>query len=207
MQQTRSLPRNYSEYEAFKSEVDDKERLFNKLKHLIESQSPISIAKESWFDITKLWDKLQKQLLYWLWLLDSALPGDFKTVGEWLARAEKLLYCDEIPEAMNEETATIISRKLEEHKAFFTDLPAIQQKFAQACQSPLANEVPSEQLKNMAVRLNEVGPKAAQRRVRLKFLEHKVSILIITFFFHLIKMFIYYCSVALLHFCNLPKPN
>jgi len=176
LQQTRSLPRNYSEYEAFKSEVDDKGRLFNKLKHLIESQSPISIAKESWFDITKLWDKLQKQLLYWLWLLDSALPGDFKTVGEWLARAEKLLYCDEIPEAMNEETATIISRKLEEHKAFFADLPAVQQKFAQACQSPLANEVPSEQLKNMAVRLNEVGPKAAQRRVRLKFLEHKVSI-------------------------------
>lgn len=176
MQQTRSLPRHYSEYEAFKSEVDDKERLFNKLKHLIESQSPISIAKESWFDITKLWDKLQKQLLYWLWLLDSALPGDFKTIGEWLARAEKLLYCDEIPEAMNEETATIISRKLEEHKVFFADLSAIQQKFAQACQSPLANEVPSEQLKNMAVRLNEVGPKAAQRRVRLKFLEHKVSV-------------------------------
>ncbi|XP_066158002.1 muscle-specific protein 300 kDa isoform X10 [Euwallacea fornicatus] len=177
LQQTNSLPENYLEYAAFKAEVDDKSRLYNKLKHLIESQSPISIAKESWFDITKLWDKLRKQLLFWLWLLDSTLPGDLRVVGEWLARAEKLLYCDEIPDVMNEETATIISRKLEEHKAFFVDLPAMQQKFMQAYQSPLANQVPSDQLSNMAERLNDVGPKAAQRRVRLKFLEHKCCLI------------------------------
>ena len=145
------------------------------MKHLIEGQGLISITKESWYDISKLWSKLQNQLLYWLWLLDSQLPGDFKFVGEWLAKAEKMVYCDEIPTIMNEETASIISRKLEEHKAFFADLPTVQEKFAQACQSPLASEVPSEQLQNMAVRLNEIGPKAAQRRVRLKFLEHKVS--------------------------------
>lgn len=174
LQQTNSLPLDYNEYLAFKSEVDDKETVFDKLKRLIESQSVISIAKESWFDINKLWNKLQQQLLYWLWLLDSRLPGDFKFVGEWLAKAEKMIYCDEIPTAMNEETAAIISRKLEEHKAFFADLPTVQQKFAQACQSPLAREVPSEQLNNMAVRLNDIGPKATQRRVRLKFLEHKV---------------------------------
>lgn len=174
LQQTNSLPLDYNEYLAFKSEVDNKESLFDKLKRLIESQSVISIAKESWFDINKLWKKLQQQLLYWLWLLDSRLPGDFKFVGEWLAKAEKLIYCDEIPTAMNEETAAIISRKLEEHKTFFADLPTVQQKFAQACQSPLAREVPSEQLNNMAVRLNDIGPKATQRRVRLKFLEHKV---------------------------------
>ncbi|KAJ8930094.1 hypothetical protein NQ314_017138, partial [Rhamnusium bicolor] len=177
LQQTNTLPLNYNEYLAFKSEVDEKEKVFNKLKHLIESQSSISIAKESWFDVSKLWDKLQQQLLYWLWLLDSRLPGDFKFVGEWLARAEKLIYCDEIPTAMNEETAAIISRKLEEHKAFFADLPTVQQKFAQACQSPLAREVPSEQLNNMAVRLNDIGPKATQRRVRLKFLEHKCCLI------------------------------
>lgn len=174
LQQTNSLPLDYNEYLAFKSEVDDKETLYEKLKRLIESQSIVSIAKESWSDISKLWNKLQQQLLYWLWLLDARLPGDFKFVGEWLAKAEKLIYCDDIPTAMNEETAAIISRKLEEHKAFFVDLPTVQQKFAQACQSPLAREVPSEQLNNMAVRLNDIGPKATQRRVRLKFLEHKV---------------------------------
>lgn len=182
LEQTNSLPRDYKEYIAFKSEVDDKEKIYSKLKHLIESQSLISIAKESWFDVTRLWKKLQNQLMHWLWLLDSHLPGDFKFVGEWLAKAEHLIYCDEIPEIMNEETAAIISRKLEEHKIFFADLPTVQQKFAQACQSPLAREVPSEQLNNMAVRLNDIGPKAVQRRVRLKFLEHKVSkSIIITF--------------------------
>lgn len=176
LQQTDALPRSYPEYLAFKDEVDNKELVYNKLKGLIESQSIISITKESWIDITRLWQKLQSQLRYWLWLLDSLLPGDFRFVGEWLAKAEKLIYFDEIPTAMNEETASIISRKLEEHKAFFADLPTVQMKFSQAVNSPLAREVPSDQLNNMAIRLNEIGPKATQRRVRLKFLEHKVSI-------------------------------
>lgn len=195
LQQTNSLPNDYFEYQAFKCEVDDKEKVFTKLKRLIESHSLISITKESWYDITKLWDKLQNQLLYWLWLLDSLLPGDLRYVGEWLAKAEKLLYCDEIPTIMNEETASIISRKLEEHKAFFADLPTVQEKFTQACKTPLS-EVPSEQLHNMAVRLNEIGPKAAQRRVRLKFLEHKVRC------HQNILKFIFSSSVALLHSCN-----
>ncbi|KAG5889994.1 hypothetical protein JTB14_035906 [Gonioctena quinquepunctata] len=177
LEQTNALPRSYNEYLAFKAEVDDREKLYSKLKHLIESQSIVSITKESWLDISRLWKKLQQQLLHWLWLLDSLLPGDFKFVGEWLAEAEKLLFYDDIPTAMNEETATIISKKLEEHKAFFADLPTVQQKFSQACQSPLAREVPSEQLNNMAVRLNDVGPKAVQRRVRLKFLEHKCCLI------------------------------
>lgn len=175
LQQTNSLPLDFNEYLAFKSEVDDKEKMYKKLKGLIESQSVISIAKESWYDVSKLWNKLDLQLHYWLWLLDSLLPGEFKYVGEWLAKAERLIYFDEIPTVMNEETAAIISRKLEEHKAFFADLPAVQQRFALARNSPLAREVPSEQLNNMAVRLNEIGPKATQRRVRLKFLEHKVK--------------------------------
>ncbi|ERL91661.1 hypothetical protein D910_08989, partial [Dendroctonus ponderosae] len=177
LQQTRALPRNYSEYAASKAEVDSKERIYSKLKQLMESPSAISISRDSWPEYSRLWAKLQQQLLYWLWFLDALLPGDFKAVGEWLARAEQLLYWDEIPTAMNEETATIISRKLEEHKAFFADLPAVQQKFAAACQTSLADEVPSEQLNNLAVRLNEIGPKAAQRRVKLKFLEHKCCLI------------------------------
>lgn len=176
LQQTNALPRAYQEYVVFKGEVEEKEKTFNKLKAIMESQSIISITKESWFDIARLWNKLQSQLRYWLWYLDSFLPGDFRFVGEWLAKAEQLIYLDEIPQAMNEETASIISRKLEEHKAFFADLPTVQAKFAQAANSPLAREVPSEQMNNMAARLNEIGPKATQRRVRLKFLEHKVRI-------------------------------
>jgi nesprin-1 len=56
------------------------------------------------------------QLRHWLWLLDSGLPGDLGQVGEWLGQAESLIVSDDIPTIMNEETASIISRKLEEHK-------------------------------------------------------------------------------------------
>lgn len=54
---------------------------------------------------------------YWLRLLDSQLPPPFGQIGDWLGRAEEMIVSDDIPTVMNEETATIISRKLEEHKA------------------------------------------------------------------------------------------
>lgn len=60
-------------------------------------------------------------------------------------------------------------------QVFFAALPAVQAKFEEARQSPTAREVPPEQLENMALRLKVIGPKAAQRRIKLKFLEHKVS--------------------------------
>lgn len=175
LQQTNSLPLNFDTYLAFKEEVDDKATVYDRLKMMVESQSMISITADSWREVSRLWVKLESQLRYWLWLLDAQLPGDFKTVGEWLAQAEKLLYHDEVPTVMNEETASIISRKLEEHKAFFADYPTIMEKFQQACNKDYAKDVPRAQLTNMAVRLKEVGPKATERRIRLKFLEHKVS--------------------------------
>nr|XP_022915902.1 nesprin-1 isoform X7 [Onthophagus taurus] len=177
LQHTNSLPLNFDTYLAFKQEVDEKEVTFNRLRNIVESQSLVSITRESWIELDRLWSLLQFQLLQWLWLLDSKLPGDFKFVGEWLAKAERLLNDNEIPDVMNEETAAIISRKLEEHKAFFLDLPTVQNKFLQAYNSPLAREVPSAQLSNMHKRLNDVGPKAAQRRVKLKFLEHKCCLI------------------------------
>ncbi|XP_060527804.1 muscle-specific protein 300 kDa isoform X12 [Cylas formicarius] len=177
LEQTHSHPLSYETYLAVKSETDNKELTYNKLRTLMESQSALSFSREGWSDITRLWEKLRWQLFVWLWHLDSRLPGEFKEIGEWVAKAERMIYFDEIPTLMNEETATIISRKLEEHKAFFADLPNIQQKFSQLCQTPLAREVPSEQLSNMAVRLSGIPPKAAQRRVRLKFLEHKCCLI------------------------------
>ncbi|VEN42511.1 unnamed protein product, partial [Callosobruchus maculatus] len=176
LDRTNQFPMDYGEYAAFKAQAVEHEAVYVRLNRLIESQSIISIAKESWAETTKLWNKLQLLMYRWLWLLDATLPGDFRFVGEWLSRAEQLLYFDEIPKAMNEETAAIISRKLEEHKSFFADLPMVQQKFAQAMAA--AREVPSQQqLNNMAQRLNQIGPKAVQRRVRLKFLEHKCCLI------------------------------
>ena len=179
LQHTSALPTDFDSFMAFMTEVDEKQVTYNKLKNLIETQNIVSISKESWEDIVRLWNLLQDQLRHWLWLLDSKLPGDFRFVGEWLAKAEGLLNDSDLPLIMNEETAIIISKKLDEHKAFFVDLPTVQAKFLQAHNSPLAKEVPRAQLRYMHTRLNNIGPKAAQRRIKLKFLEHKVSFKII----------------------------
>lgn len=174
LQQTDSLPMNYDTFLAFREEVDEKFLVYEKLRNMFESQSMISVTPDSWREINRLWRKLESQLRYWQWLLDAQLPGDFKTVAIWLAEAEKLIYEDEVPTVMNEETASIISRKLEEHKAFFAEYPTIQEKFQKACAQDYAKDVNKVQLNDMATRLKEVGPKATERRIRLKFLEHKV---------------------------------
>lgn len=161
-----------------KSEADARFGLYSKLKNLIASQSTIvALTPSAWEEINHLWNQHQYQLNYWLWWLDSNLPGDFGTVGKWLAEAEKLLYLDQLPTAMNEETAAIISKKLEEHKKFFAGYEHIKDLFYRAKQSPLAAKIPPEQLRNMEQRLIDVGPKAAQRRIRLKFLEHKCCLI------------------------------
>jgi len=59
-------------------------------------------------------------------------------------------------------------------QAFFAELPSIQNKFIAAKASALAQGVLPEQVNSIGQRLEDIGAKAAQRRVRLKFLEHKV---------------------------------
>lgn len=47
LMQTNSLPLDYNEYQAFRSEADEKEVTYQRLRSLIESQSIISITKVS----------------------------------------------------------------------------------------------------------------------------------------------------------------
>ena len=116
------------------------------------------------------------QLRHWQWLLDTALPGEFGQIGEWLNQGEALVYADDVPTHLNEEAAAILNQKIEDHKAFFRDLNSVQNQFANAVRnSDLVSTIPKEQLEAMARRLKEIGPKADVRAVRLKFLEHKVG--------------------------------
>lgn len=175
---THSLPNNYQEYLSAKSEADTRFGLYNKLKNLVSTQhNIIGLTQSSWEEIDKLWNQHQYQLRFWLWMLDSNLPGDFAVVGKWLAEAEKLLYHDEIPAVLNEEAAGIISRKLEEHKQFFANYEKIKEIFYRTKQSQLADRAPIDQLRSMEQRINDVGPMAKQRRLNLKFLEHKCCII------------------------------
>nr|XP_050869210.1 muscle-specific protein 300 kDa [Vespula vulgaris] len=169
-----SFPPNYSEYISFNEEVEEKRLLYKKLQGLVHTPSIINITRDFLRYIQKLWKTLELLMLHWVWLLDSTLPGDLGLTGRWLARAECLLNSDEdIPEEMTEETANIILEKLEDHKKFFLDLPTMTEKFEQAKNSPLAQQVLREQLENMTARFSSLPSKAAKRRIKLKFLEHK----------------------------------
>ena len=52
----------------------------------------------------------------WRWALDNNLPSPFDKIADWLIKAENIIYNDDIPNVMNEDTATLINQKLEEHK-------------------------------------------------------------------------------------------
>ncbi|XP_033150837.1 nesprin-1 [Drosophila busckii] len=172
------FPRDFGEYLLARSEVDAHLPAYNRLKQLIETQSGfLQISRSAWDEINELWQRLHYQMMYWLWLLDAELPGEFGVVGKWLAEAEKLLMDNDIPNAMNEETAAVISRKLEEHKLFFADMPRMLAMFDNAKRTPLAQQLPLEQLRNMERRLQQVAQQAAERRIRLKFLEHKCCLI------------------------------
>ena len=117
-----------------------------------------------------------KQIRHWRWKLDTALPGEFGQVGEWLNQGEALVYSDDVPTQLNEEAAAVLNQKIEDHRAFFKDLNSVQKQFSDAlATSPHVSKIPREQLESLGVRLNEIGPKSEIRAVRLKFLEHKVK--------------------------------
>ncbi|XP_076667923.1 muscle-specific protein 300 kDa isoform X16 [Andrena cerasifolii] len=177
-----SYPLNYAEFAALKTDADQQLLVYNKLQRLVETPSMISITRDSWRTIQNLWKTFEILMLHWLWLLDSALPGELGEAGRWLARAEALIMSDnDIPEEMTEETANIISNKLEEHKKFFLDLPTMTERFHAVRNSQLALQVQQQQLINMAARFESLPDRAAKRRIRLKFLEHKCCLIAFLF--------------------------
>lgn len=127
--------------------------------------------------LESLWEKLQTQMQYWLWMLDGNLPGNLKVVGKWLSDAEKLVRSNDTPPEMNEEAASIISRKLEEHKQFFAEMPNIVDLFNRTKTTISDTSVNKQQINSIEQRLAEIVPKAAQRRIYLKFLEHKCCLI------------------------------
>ncbi|CAK9831288.1 Muscle-specific protein 300 kDa, partial [Anthophora retusa] len=182
LEQMGNFPLNYDEYAPLRAEVEQQRIVYNKLGRLVETPSMISITMDSWRHVQNLWKTLETLMLRWLWLLDSYLPGELGVVGRWLRRAEEMLLSDTvIPEEMTEETANIISNKLEEHKKFFLDLPSMTERFHAARNSEIALQVHPQHLNEMAARLESLPDRAAKRRIRLKFLEHKCCLIAFLF--------------------------
>lgn len=175
MKQTNALSMLYSDYIAVVNERNLKIDPYQRLKTLVESQTMVGITDEAWSHLDSLWKKLESQLKEWQWRLDARLPDPFGKIGQWLAKAELLVSTNDVPTIMDDEAARVLNTKIEDHKAFFSELPAVQQEFKGALSLPIIRDIPSDQLESMANRLNQMGRLATQRAVKLKFLEHKVK--------------------------------
>lgn len=59
---------------------------------------------------------------------------------------------------------------------FFAELPAVRAKLEEAVGTiPISSQVLENQINDMFARLHEITVRAVQRRIRLKYLEHKVN--------------------------------
>lgn len=175
--QTNRLSIDFNDYLAEDYENRSKLPSYTKLLAMARGRNIVGIPFNAEEVLESLWEKLQTQMQYWLWMLDGKLPANLYVVGKWLSDAEKLLRSNDTPPEMNEEAASIISRKLEEHKQFFAEMPNIVDLFNKAKATMDSDSINKQQINNLDQRLADLVPKAAQRRIYLKFLEHKCCLI------------------------------
>lgn len=121
--------------------------------------------------------RLETLMDEWKRYIDYNLPGELKSIGVWLNQAEKILADNEVPSAMNEETAAFISKKIEHHKKFFAAYPEVLEKFGNIKMNPQYQNISPKIFEFIERRLFDVEPRARQRRIKLKFTEHKCCLI------------------------------
>lgn len=122
-------------------------------------------------------NKLNALMIEWKKFIDYNLPGELKSIGVWLHQAEKILDDIIVPSAMNEETASFISKKIETHKKFFSSYPDVLEKFYAVKANSEYQNVSPKIFDYLERRLLDVEPRAVRRRISLKFLEHKCCLI------------------------------
>lgn len=113
----------------------------------------------------------------WKKYIDYNLPGELKSIGVWLNQAEKILADSDVPAVMNEETASFISKKIEQHKKYFGAYPEVLAKFNSLKVNPQYQNISPKIFDFIEKRLLDVEPRARQRRIKLKFTEHKCCLI------------------------------
>ena len=74
--------------------------------------------------------------------------------------------------------AKVLGKKIEEHKVFFAKLPQMMNLLENLKRTGEIECISPEQLECIEIRLSTVTPRAAQRKVRLQYLEHKVTLFV-----------------------------
>lgn len=165
------FPLDVEMYQQAVAMIHQKCNSFEKIKlaHKVPEQTLIEFN-----DSKKRLDVLMDE---WKKYIDYNLPGELKSIGVWLHQAEKILADNEVPAAMNEETAAFISKKIEQHKKFFAAYPDVLEKFNAIKVNPQYQNISPKIFEFVERRLLDVEPKARQRRIKLKFTEHKCCLI------------------------------
>lgn len=140
-------------------------------------KSAFKVPEQSQVEFSDSKKRLNVLMDEWKHYIDYNLPGELKSIGVWLNQAEKILADTEVPTAMNEETAAFISKKIEQHKKFFAAYPDVLAKFNSIKVNPQYQNISPKIFEFVERRLIDVEPKARQRRIKLKFTEHKCCLI------------------------------
>ncbi|GAB6020485.1 hypothetical protein CHUAL_003173 [Chamberlinius hualienensis] len=164
------------EYEQFinlKDELEQKSKLYEKIKKRLDTNSATYVTLEMWRQLDQRWKNVQRQLKQWQWILDSNLPEQLGQIGNWVNQGEHLIESDLVPEGIfaEQDIVNILEKKLDEHNEFFANLQVVQHNLLQLSKTPLP-EVPSAQLRDLTARLSRL---AVTSRERQKALEYELS--------------------------------
>lgn len=166
-----SYPLDVEMYMQTVALTNQKYETFDKVKQTVNAPDNLLIEyKDSKKRLNTLLDEWKKYL-------DYNLPGELKAIGVWLYQAEKMLIDNDLPNTMNEETAALISKKIETHKKFFAAYPDVLDKFIAIKNNPQYQNISPKIFEYVEKRLLDIEPKARERRIRLKFMEHKCCLI------------------------------
>ena len=81
-----------------------------------ETKTLLTITEDKWTYFTQRWNYVTARTRVWQWKLDSSLPGRLGQIGDWLYRAEEMLDAELKCAEQHEDTANLLSARLDEHK-------------------------------------------------------------------------------------------
>lgn len=179
LQAGKTQNKNYADFQELRDELQSRQRVLEFLRNLVmqADRRLAGVTYDSWQQVELSWQKLETHLRHWQWTLDTGLPGALGQLGEWLNNAEHLLCSEDLPSNFDDEAANALKIKLDEHRHFFSDLPATRMAFEAAVNETVPPGVSPQHLQDIASRLNALPEREVERAARLRFLEHKCCIL------------------------------
>ncbi|CAG5128720.1 unnamed protein product, partial [Candidula unifasciata] len=121
----------FLDYLGFKTELERREPLYQKLRAKVQSGRSVQITQLEWGNLDARWQEVDRQVKLWLRKLDSCLPGKLGKLGHWMYEAEEILCKEESTSDNAEDMAAMYDKLTQEHKEFFKDLEEWSHFFAQ----------------------------------------------------------------------------